>query len=216
MFDVTSDDPLERGLKKVDNFLKWFRDSGNQALYGFNLSGGAERFIKAKSREIEKYLDSIEKKAYDLANGFLGRYNKGFTSPAGESQMLEQVFEYLRGNLKLSKIEPELQEMSKVLKDEFNALKQAYFKELPEGSGLKAALESNLDKYMRMSFATFTNPNFKPGARVVEQATDFMVDVIMRNEDFLEAAVRGVRATGQTAAIKRVCKKERGKHNKYR
>ena len=55
MFDVTSDDPLERGLKKVDNFLKWFRDSGNQALYGFNLSGGAERFIKAKSREIEKY-----------------------------------------------------------------------------------------------------------------------------------------------------------------
>jgi hypothetical protein len=207
MFDVTSDDPLERGLKKVDNFLKWFRDSGNQALYGFNLSGGAERFIKAKSREIEKYLDSIEKKAYDLANGFLGRYNKGFTSPAGESQMLEQVFEYLRGNLKLSKIEPELQEMSKVLKDEFNALKQAYFKELPEGSGLKAALESNLDKYMRMSFATFTNPNFKPGARVVEQATDFMVDVIMRNEDFLEAAVRGVGATGQTAAIREFARK---------
>ena len=63
MFDVTSNDPLERGLKKVDNFLKWFRDSGNQALYGFNLSGGAERFIKAKSREIEKYLDSIEKKS---------------------------------------------------------------------------------------------------------------------------------------------------------
>jgi hypothetical protein len=207
MFDVTSNDPLERGLKKVDNFLKWFRDSGNQALYGFNLSGGAERFIKAKSREIEKYLESIEKKAYDLANGFLGRYNKGFTSPAGERQMLEQVFEYLRGNLKLSKIEPELQEMAKVLKDEFNALKQAYFKELPEGSGLKAALESNLDKYMRMSFATFTNPNFTPSARVVEQATDFMVDIIMRNEDFLEAAVRGVGATGQTAAIREFARK---------
>ena len=207
MFDVTSNDPLERGLKKVDNFLKWFRDSGNQALYGFNLSGGAERFIKAKSREIEKYLDSIEKKAYDLANGFLGRYNKGFTSPAGERQMLEQVFEYLRGNLKLSKIEPELQEMSKVLKDEFNALKQAYFKELPEGSGLRAALESNLDKYMRMSFATFTNPNFTPNARIVEQATDFMVDIIMRNEDFLEAATRGVGVTGQTAAIREFARK---------
>lgn len=207
MFSVTSDDPLERGLKKVDNFLKWFRDSGNQALYGFNLSGGAERFIKAKSREIEKYLDSIERKAYDLANGFLGRYNKGFTSPAGERQMLEQVFEYLRGNLKLSKIEPELQEMAKVLKDEFNALKQAYFKELPEGSGLRAALESNLDKYMRMSFATFTNPNFTPGARVVEEATDFMVDIIMRNEDFLEAAVRGVGATGQAAAIREFARK---------
>jgi len=207
MFDVTSNDPLERGLKKVDNFLKWFRDSGNQALYGFNLSGGAERFIKAKSREIEKYLDSIEKKAYDLANGFLGRYNKGFTSPAGERQMLEQVFEYLRGNLKLSKIEPELREMSKVLKDEFNALKQAYFKELPEGSGLRAALESNLDKYMRMSFATFTNPRFAPDAKIVEQATDFMVNIINKNADFLEAAVRGVAPTGQAAAVREFARK---------
>ena len=50
--------------------------------------------------------DGIEKKAYDRANGFLGRYNKGFTSPAGERHMLEQVYEYLRGNLKLTKIEP--------------------------------------------------------------------------------------------------------------
>ena len=57
MIDETSNDPLEEGLKRVDNFLKWFREAGNQKLYAFNLSGGAERFIKAKTREIEKYLD---------------------------------------------------------------------------------------------------------------------------------------------------------------
>ncbi len=202
MFDVTSNDPLEAGLKRVDNFLKWFREAGNQTLYAFNLSGGAERFIKSKAREIEKYIDGIERKAYDLANGFLGRYNKGFTSPAGERHMLEQVYEYLRGNLKLTKIEPELRELAKALKDEFDQIRSAYFKELPEGSGMRAALESNLDKYMRMSFATFTNPNYIPNQAVIDDAVTFMTEIITKNEDFLEAAVKGVPITEQAAAIR--------------
>ena len=202
MFDVTSNDPLEAGLKRVDNFLKWFREAGNQTLYAFNLSGGAERFIKSKAREIEKYIDGIEKKAYDLANGFLGRYNKGFTSPAGERHMLEQVYEYLRGNLKLTKIEPELRELAKALKDEFDQIRKAYFRELPEGSGMRAALESNLDKYMRMSFATFTNPNYIPNQAVINDAVSFMTEIITKNEDFVEAAVKGVPVTEQAAAIR--------------
>ena len=207
MFDVTSDDPLEAGLKSVDNFLKWFRDSGNQALYAFNLSGGAERFIKSKAREIEKYLEAIERKAYDLANGFLKRYETGFTSPAGEKNILDQIHEYLRGNLKLSKIEPELQELAKALKDEFSAIKQAYFKELPEGSGLRAFLETNLDKYMRMSFATFTNPNYTPSAVLLDDATKFMENIIRQNEDFLEAAIRGVDPVNQAEAITKFARK---------
>jgi len=206
MFDIASNDPLERGLRKVDNFLKWFRDSGNQALYSFNLSGGAERFIKAKAREIEKYLDGIERRAYDLANGFLRRYNNNTTSPAGERHMLEQVYEYLRGNLKLSKLEPELQDLSKSLKTEFDQIKKAFVSELPEGSGLRAFLESNLDKYMRASFSVFTNPRFTPGDDVVERATDFMVNVIGKNEDFIEAAVRGVPVTEQAQAIRAFAK----------
>ena len=207
MFDVTSADPLEAGLKRVDNFLKWFRDSGNQIAYSFNLSGSAERFIKAKSREIEKYIDAIEVKAYDLASGFLGRYNKGFTSPAGEKHLLDQIHEYLRGNLKLSKIEPELQELAKALKDEFTQIKKVYFKELPEGSGLRNALESNLDKYIRMSFATFTNPNYNPSSKVFEDATDFMVNIINKNEDFIEAAIKGVPVAEQATAIREFAKK---------
>ncbi len=206
MFDIASNDPLERGLRKVDNFLKWFRDSGNQALYSFNLSGGAERFIKAKTREIEKYLDAVERKAYDLANGFLKRYNTSTTSPAGERHMLEQVYEYLRGNLKLSKLEPELQDISKSLKNEFDQIKKAFVGELPEKSGLRAFLESNLDKYMRASFGVFTNPRFTPADDVVERATDFMVNVINKNEDFIEAAVRGVPVTEQAQAIRAFAK----------
>jgi len=207
MFDVTSSDPLEAGLKSVDNFLKWFRDSGNQALYAFNLSGGAERFIKSKAREIEKYLDSIERKSYDLANGFLKRYNQNTTSPAGERHMLEQVYEYLRGDLKLSKIEPELQELAKALKDEFTNIKRTFVDQLPEGSGLRAFLESNLDKYMRASFSVFTNPRFAPTDQVMERATDFMVKIINANDDLIEAAVRGVPVTEQSQAIREFARK---------
>lgn len=207
MFDVTSSDPLEAGLKSVDNFLKWFRDSGNQALYAFNLSGGAERFIKSKAREIEKYLDAIERKSYDLANGFLKRYNQNTTSPAGERHMLEQVYEYLRGDLKLSKIEPELQELAKALKDEFTNIKRTFVDQLPEGSGLRAFLESNLDKYMRASFSVFTNPRFAPTDQVMERATDFMVKIINANDDLIEAAVRGVPVTEQSQAIREFARK---------
>ncbi len=117
MFSVNSNDPLKARLKKFDNVLSWFRSVGKNTNQQFTLSSRAAREIKARSRTIEKYLESIEKRAYDLASGFLGRYNKGFTSPAGERHMLEQVYEYLRGNLKLTKIEPELRELAKALKD---------------------------------------------------------------------------------------------------
>ena len=46
---------------------------------------------------------------------------------------------------------------SKSLKAEFDQIKKAFVGELPEGSGLRAFLESNLDKYMRASFAVLTN-----------------------------------------------------------
>jgi hypothetical protein len=151
-------------------------------------------------------LDAVERKAYDLANGFLKRYNTSTTSPAGERHMLEQVYEYLRGNLKLSKLEPELQDISKSLKNEFDQIKKAFVSELPEKSGLRAFLESNLDKYMRASFGVFTNPRFTPADDVVERATDFMVNVINKNEDFIEAAVRGVPVTEQAQAIRAFAK----------
>ena len=211
MFDVMSKDPLKRGLKRVDNFLQWFRDSGNQAVNHFYLSGSAERFIKSKAREIEKYLDAIERKSYDLANGFLKRYNKGTTSPAGERHLLEQVYEYMKGNIRLNKLEPEIRELAKGLKNEFDTVRKRFFSELPEGGGLRQALETNLDKYMRMSFATFTNPGYAPSSSVREQAVDFMVDIIRKNENLLEAAVKGrskeAAAAGPQAVIRAFAEK---------
>ena len=80
-----------------------------------------------------------------------------------------------------NKLEPELQDLSKSLKNEFDQIKKSFVSELPEGSGLKSFLESNLDKYMRASFSVFTNPRFTPGDDVVENhwiniATEVLVD----------------------------------------
>ena len=65
MFSVNSDDPLKQRLKKLDNFLAAFRSVGRDTSQKFTLSTRAAREIKARSRTIEKYLESIEKRAYD-------------------------------------------------------------------------------------------------------------------------------------------------------
>ncbi len=75
MFEVTSSDPVERNLRKFDNFLSLFRDSANQSANRFFITGQTDRKIKALSRKVEKQLDSVEVRAYDLATGFLKDYN---------------------------------------------------------------------------------------------------------------------------------------------
>ena len=191
IFDVTSKDPLKKGLKRFDNFLKWFRDSGNQAVNKFSLDGGAARHITSKAKEVESYLDAIEKRSYDLATGFQKRYNKKSTSPAGEKYFLEQVLEFMRGGLKKSQLPDELQDYAQALKNTFDDIKKTYASELPMGGGLRESIESNLDKYMRMSFATFNNAAYKASPEVIDNAVDFMVNVIKKNEDLKEVALRG-------------------------
>ena len=72
MFSIKSSDPLEARLKKIDNFLSGFRSLGKHTGLGFQFTTGAKREIKARSRTIEKYLESLDKKSYDLAKSFEG------------------------------------------------------------------------------------------------------------------------------------------------
>jgi hypothetical protein len=50
MFSTKSRDPLEARLKKVDNFLSGFRSVGKYTGLGFQLTSGAKREIKARSK----------------------------------------------------------------------------------------------------------------------------------------------------------------------
>tara|TARA_R110002095_G_scaffold184517_1_gene161702 strand:- start:230 stop:6541 length:6312 start_codon:yes stop_codon:yes gene_type:complete len=195
MFKVTSDDPLEANLKKIDNFFSYFRDSSKQTADEFYISKTTEQGIKAKSRDVEKHLDSIEVKAYELANKFKARYNTAKTSPAGEEKILEDVLDYLKGSIKLNQLPKEIQEIAKSLSKTFDDIKVSFKNELPKDGGgklqeLNTYLNTNLKQYIRQSFAAFTNPQFKPAPEAMESLVDFIKMQIKKDSLMVETAVR--------------------------
>ena len=190
MFEVNDADPLKANLKKIDKVFEFFREAGARSPDQLYLDVKTQNFIKSKSRQIEKMLDSIEVKAYDLANGFLKRYNTNKTSPAGQDYLLDQVLSYIKGQIKLSDLPQELQAMSKALSEEFDSVRNFYKDVLPDDSGLKQFLTSNLKSYIRQSFGVFTNPQFKVDPKIKEQAIDFVVDRIRNNESLVELAIK--------------------------
>lgn len=190
MFEVTSSDPLEKNLKRFDNFLSYFRDSANQSANRFFISGQTDRKIKATSRKIEKQLDIIEKRSYDLARGFLKDYNTSTVSPAKQEYHLDQVMSYLKGQVDLTDLPVPLQGPSEALNKSFMGIKQEFADVLPDGAGLKDFLNTNLRQYMRASFASFTNPYYKPDKQTFNRAVDFMVDRINKNENMIDSAMR--------------------------
>jgi len=208
MFEVTSTDPLQRNLKKFDNFLSLFRDSANQSANRFFLSGSTDRSIKAISRKIEKQLDVVEKRAYNLAKGFLTSYNAKTTSPAKQDFYLDQVMSYLKGQIKKSDLPDVLQESAEALNKTFIQIKKDFADVLPDGAGLKDFLNTNLRQYVRSSFSSFTNPLYRPDPNTFNRAVDFMVDRISKNENMIEAALAGSKVTDQAVAIKDFARKQ--------
>jgi hypothetical protein len=190
MFEVNDADPLKANLKKIDKVFEFFREAGARSPDQLYLDAKTQNFIKSKSRQIEKMLDSIEVKAYDLANGFLKRYNTSKTSPAGEDYLLDQVLAYIKGQIKLTDLPQELQSMSKTLSEEFDSVRNFYKDVLPDESGLKQFLTNNLKSYIRQSFGIFTNPQFKVDPTLKEKAIDFVVDRIRNNESLVELAIK--------------------------
>ena len=191
MFDVNSDDPLKRNLKKIDNVFSFFREAGPRSANQLFLDVEAQNFIRGKQRQIEKLIDSIERKSYDLANGFLRRYNTSKTSPSGQQYILDQTLAYLKGQIKLNQLEPEIQEAAKALNKEFTEIRTLFRDVLPEGSGLRDFLTMNLGSYMRQSFGVFTNPQFKPDPELVEKAAQFIKGRIEKNASLVELAIKG-------------------------
>ena len=190
MFEVTSSDPLQKNLKRFDNFLAYFRDTANQTADRFFITGQTSRKIKATSRKIEKQLDIIEKRAYDLARGFLKDYNTNTTSPAKQQYYLDQVLSYLKGQVDLEDLPDLLKEPASALNKTFINIKREFADVLPKEAGLKDFLNTNLRQYMRASFASFTNPFYSPDKKVFDRAVDFMVERINKNDNMVDAALR--------------------------
>ena len=188
MFSIKSSDPLEKKLKKIDNFLAGFRSLGRQTGLGFKFTTEAKREIKARARTIEKYLESLDKKSYDLAKSFEGQYNTMTTSPASKEYYLDQVLSYLKGQTKKSALPKILQQTAEDLNKEIIQSKKIFGELLPQGD-LKNFILNNVKTYMRKSFAVFTNPEYMPDKKITQGATKWILEnVVKKNKDLRDSA----------------------------
>jgi len=188
LFSVADADPLKRRLKKLDNFLAAFRSVGQRTGVDFQLTSEAKREIKARSRTIEKYLESIEKKSYDLARANKNLYNTNTTSPASQDYYLDQTLSYLKGQKKLEALPQLLRGSASALNKELSQTKKTFAELLPEGE-LKDYMLNNLKSYMRKSFAVFTNPEYTPDKKVLDGAIDWINNnVVKKNKDLRQQA----------------------------
>ena len=82
MFSVQSSDTVRKTLKKVDNALSWLRSIGKDTPEMSAITIRGEKEIVQRARIVEKLLESIEKKAYQLAKNANKMYDTKLTSPA--------------------------------------------------------------------------------------------------------------------------------------
>ena len=202
MFSVNDASPLKARLKKLDNVLSWFRSIGDKTGQQFTLTSRAAREIKARARTIEKYLESIEVKAYALAKGFKNQHNTKTVSPSSEKHYLDQVLSYLKGDIRLDRLPSLVRDSSKNLKIELTKIKKVFGDMLPE-SELKDYILKNVNTYMRKSFAIFTDPTYRPDKKVMEGAVKYMSNLIKNNNDLRKAALGEFTGFKPEAAIKK-------------
>ena len=198
LFSRDSKDPLERRLKKLSGFLERFTSQGKLTGLGYQISSEARREIKAQSRTIEKYLESIEKKAYNLAKDFETKHNTKTTSEASQDYYLDQILGYLKGNVKLNSVASDLQGSAKSLNNELIKIKEKFANLLPQGD-LKNFMLDNLKTYMRQSFSVFTNPNYQPDKKIYDGAVNWIAkNVVQANKDLREEALKTLKTGKMT------------------
>jgi len=187
-FSVNSQDPLHQFLARIDNKLAAFRDIGKLTKDAFGISTQTDLFIKAKSRVVDKYLRSIERTAYKMAKAFEERHQRYGEYQTIQKKYLDDVLDYLQGEIKSDALPPKLRELAKELKKYTNDLKQEFGEMLPTTDPIKYLLSSNIDKYMRRSFAMFTNSSFQPGREAVLNAKEFVKDLIRKDSGLFRQA----------------------------
>jgi hypothetical protein len=193
--ETTPDKGLKR-LRKFQDFLSYFSSFGqyNEALG--TIDEIAKLTIRSKGKKIFKVLDDINISAHKLAQGFEKRYNSSLTSPVGEKYFADQVLEYLKGQLKggLNALPKELRMYAKELDEEFIKLRKLYADALPGSTKFKEykkMLLDDLNKYLRSSFATFSNPLHIVNPRDKINASTWIVkNVVRRNKDYKQEARR--------------------------
>ena len=142
-FSTESSKPLEASLKRLDNKLAYLRSMGPQTGQQYSLTTAARQEIKRAARRTEKLLESIEKRSYNLAKSFEGRYNKGVhNSPASQDYYLDGVLEFLKGQKTLAALPKDLRVTANALKKDMDTIRKTFGDLLPAGDLRNAVLKN--------------------------------------------------------------------------
>jgi hypothetical protein len=195
--DVNRRGLTQQRLKRLDNFLSWFRAYGKAPKDIENITEVVSLFIKSKARKINRIYEGLEKNAYKLAKEFERRHNTNKTSPVGEKYFLDEVEMFLRGQRKIGDLPEKMQGLSLDLEKNIKAIMGELKKALPKGKdadevvkSLSNVLTKDVKNYMVKSFATFTKPNHTPPKELIENAANWLSkNVIAKNKDHKKAAL---------------------------
>ena len=193
---VTSPNKVNRNIKRIDNFLSWFRSYGKQPKDIEGVSEQVTLYIKGRARKIDRTYEGLEKTAYNLAKKFENDYNKATTSQPMQKYFLDQVDEFLKGQRSLNDLPQELQALSKDLSKDIKSIVGEFKKVLPKGreadelaKDLATVEINNIGKYLVRSFQTFRNPEYVPDPQVLNKAVDYIANnVIKKNINLRESA----------------------------
>jgi len=181
----------ERVIKHLDDILSIFRSYGKAPKDIEGVSEKAMLFIKGRSRRFDRTVEGLEKKAYNLAKGFEGQYNKGFSTPALQKSYLDQVVDFLDDKLIKSDLPTELQPLAVDLKQQIKNTMKEFQKILPKNKKIDPVIKdlqnvevNRVKDYLVKSFATFTNPNYAPDQKVYNKAVQWVTNnVIKKNKE---------------------------------
>jgi hypothetical protein len=179
----------ERVIRRLDNILSYFRSFGKMPKDIEGVSEKVMLFIKGRARKMDRTLEGLDNKAYNLAKKFENQYNSNTVSPALQKHYLDQVDSFLRNQLKESDLPPELAPLAKDLKQEIKNIMTEFKKMLPkgkEGDKITKDLQNieinKVQNYLIKSFATFTNPNYAPDQAVYDKAVKWVAQNVIKKD----------------------------------
>ena len=204
--DVTSPNVVERSVKKLDNFLSWFRSYGEQPKDIEGISEAADLYIKGRAKKFDQLYNALERKAYNLAKGFEKQYNTATVDRPTQKYYLDKVVEYLLDQTKLNALPKEFHILAKDLRKELTNVKTEFNKSLPKGRKAddlaKELIKTEADdikKYLVRSFETFRNESYVPPKEVFDEAKEYVLQKIILKSPLLRNEAR--KASKETTAI---------------
>ena len=199
LLTTTNTNPLKARLAKIARPVNYLTKEFRTPISIYKLQEQAGLNIKSENRVVNKYLQDLEARAYQLVKAQNGLFNKKPVSPLEIENQMQLVVAYLKNQISKNKLPKELQDSAEGLKKRLKPAKSKYLNMLPEGD-FQNALIPIINSYMRKSMAITTNPLYNPPKEVVEESVKAMLKLISSrtNKGMQEEAIEMFKKKGVT------------------